>query len=80
MGKENKCREGHSLTESIFIPYEYLTSLEQSGDLTSEAVKAESNGSDDNEREKGGECLGCSWDCDTLFFEKSTQVRNHTVG
>lgn len=53
MGKENKCREGHSLAESIFIPYEYLASLEQSRDLTSEtAVKAESNGSDDNEREK----------------------------
>lgn len=56
MGKENKCLQGHSLTESIFIPHEYLASLEKSRDFTSEAaVKAESDGSEDNKREKAGE-------------------------
>lgn len=72
MGKENKCLEGHSLIESIFIPYEYLTSLEKSRDLTSEAaVEAESNESDDNKMEKGGGELRCSRDHDICFFERS---------
>lgn len=49
-----KCLEGYSLTESIFIPYEYLPSLEKSRVLTSQAgAEAESNGSNATKRKKG---------------------------
>lgn len=60
MDKENKCLEGHLLIENIFIPCEYLASLEKFRDLTFEAVtEAESNESDDNGTgKKGGERYG----------------------
>lgn len=80
MGKENKCLQGHSLTESIFIPHEYLASLRKSRDLTTEAaVKAESDRSENNRREKAGGCLGCSRVM-IFCFLKSSQVQNSTVG
>lgn len=63
--KKNKCLERHSLIKSIFIPYEYLASLEKARDLTSTApIGVESNGSDENKGRRKGD----DWDAQGIVI------------